>query len=72
MTDIRYLWNKQMNFLGSHLGTKGELMQALRWVESGHIKPLVSKVLPLREIAQAQLAMENDEVVGKIVLKPDS
>ncbi len=71
-TDIRFLWNKQMNFLGSHLGTKAELMQALQWVESGHIKPLVSQVLPLREIAQAQLTMERDEVVGKIVLKPES
>ena len=72
VTDIRFLWNKQMNFLGSHLGTKTELLQALRWVESGHIKPAVSQVLPLREAGQVQLAMEADEVIGKIVLVPDS
>ncbi len=72
VTDIRFLWNKQMNFLGSHLGTKTELLQALRWVESGHIKPTVSQVLPLREAGQVQLAMEADEVIGKIVLVPDS
>ena len=43
--DIRLLWNKQQNYLGSHLGNKGELIDAMRFVESGHIKPVVGEVL---------------------------
>lgn len=69
-TDIRFLWNKQMNFLGSHLGSKAELMDAMRFVESGDIKPVVSQVLPLGEIGRAQEIMENSDVTGKIVLVP--
>ena len=32
--DIRLLWNKQQNYLGSHLGNKGELIDAMRFVEN--------------------------------------
>ncbi len=72
VTDIRYLWNKQMNFLGSHLGNKSELLLALRFVESGQIKPAVSQVFPLSETAHAQTLMETAAEVGKLVLVPDS
>ena len=69
-TDIRFLWNKQQNFLGSHLGTKAELVGAMRFVESGQIKPVVGKVLPLRDVAEGQRLMEQDEASGKIVYVP--
>jgi NADPH:quinone reductase-like Zn-dependent oxidoreductase len=69
-TDLRFLWNKQQNHLGSHLGTKAELMSALRFVESGQIKPVVDRVLPLAEAAQAQTRMESDQAEGKLILVP--
>ncbi len=69
-TDIRFLWNKQMNLLGSHLGNKGELIDAMKFVESGHIRPVVHRTLPLRDAAEAQRIMENAEVQGKLVLVP--
>ena len=64
--DIRLLWNKQQNYLGSHLGNKAELVDAMRFVESGQIKPVVGKVLPLKELGKAQDIMERNEVMGKI------
>jgi alcohol dehydrogenase len=67
-TDIRLLWNKQLNLLGSHMGNKAELMEALRWVESGDIKPVVFLALPLQEAGLAQRAMEDGQVMGKLVL----
>lgn len=70
--DIRLLWNKQQNYLGSHLGNKGELMDAMRFVESGQIKPVVGKVLPLKEMAQAQDLMETATIAGKIAIVPPS
>lgn len=69
-TDIRYLWNKQMNFLGSHLGSKAELADAMRFVETGQIRPVISHVMPLADIGKAQEIMENSDVTGKIVLVP--
>ena len=71
-TDLRFLWNKQLNFLGSHMGNKTDLLEGLRWVESGHIKPVVSHAFPLQEAGTAQTMMENNEVMGKIVLVPES
>ena len=71
-TDLRFLWNKQLNFLGSHLGSKSELMEALPFVERGDIKPVVSQVLPLSEVSRGQEIMGNDEVLGKIIYVPES
>ena len=43
--DIRLLWNKQQNYLGSHLGNKGELIDAMRFVERGLIKPVIDRTM---------------------------
>ena len=72
VTDVRFLWNKQLNFLGSHMGSKAELLDALRFVESGQIEPVVHSVLPLKDVAEGQRIMENNEVVGKIAYVPDN
>ncbi|GAG46918.1 unnamed protein product, partial [marine sediment metagenome] len=68
--DFRFLWNKQLNFMGSHMGNKAELLEALRFVESGDIKPVVSEVMSLQEVGKAQTRMEEGESIGKIVLVP--
>lgn len=69
-TDIRFLWNKQLNFLGSHMGNKAELLEALRFVEQGRIRPVVSQTFPLKDAARAQTLMEGSESIGKLVLIP--
>ncbi|MFQ5880229.1 MAG: zinc-binding dehydrogenase, partial [Dehalococcoidia bacterium] len=69
-TDLRHIFFRQLNVLGSTLGSKAELMEAWRHVISGQIRPVVSQVLPLSEAPRAQSIMESDEVVGKIVLMP--
>jgi NADPH:quinone reductase-like Zn-dependent oxidoreductase len=45
-------------------------MDAMRFVERGLIKPVVGKVLPLREIAHAQELMETNTIAGKIAMIP--
>jgi NADPH:quinone reductase-like Zn-dependent oxidoreductase len=71
-TDLRFLWNKQMNFLGSHMGNKTDLLEGLRWLESGHIKPVVSHAFPLQEAGTAQTMMEKNDVMGKMALVPQT
>jgi len=68
--DLRFLWNKQQNYLGSHFGTTAELVDALAFVRRGLIKPVVMKVLPLEAVTEAHAIMEKDEVIGKLVLTP--
>ncbi|MGZ4431719.1 MAG: zinc-binding dehydrogenase [Gaiellales bacterium] len=70
VTDLRFLWNKQQNLLGSHLASKAELAAALRAVESGSIRPVLDRVLPLRDVPVGQRLMEELKVQGKIVYVP--
>jgi alcohol dehydrogenase len=70
MTDLRFVFNKQLNLLGCHQGSKADLLEAMRWVEAGRIKPVVGEVLPLRDAARAQQMMETGVKIGKVVLQP--
>lgn len=69
--DIRFLWNKQQNYLGSHLGNLAELVDALRFVQTGQIKPVIGNVFPLKEVARGHEVLERGDVLGKIVLVPE-
>jgi NADPH:quinone reductase-like Zn-dependent oxidoreductase len=69
-TDLRFLWNKQQNLLGSHLSNKAELAAALRAVEAGRIKPVIDRVFGLSEVPDAQRLMEDLKVQGKLVYVP--
>ena len=66
-TDLRFLWNKQQNLLGSHVGTRAETEASLARVAAGEIRPAVAEVMPLREASRAQRLMEGRDVCGKIV-----
>jgi len=70
-TDLRHIFFRQLSVIGTTLGNKSELMQALKFVEDGQIKPLVSEVMALSEAGRAQRIMEASDVVGKLVLVPD-
>lgn len=67
--DLRYLWNKQLSFLGSHIGTHREWVECLKLVQQGRIKPPVTKVYPLAETALAQQAMEERRLMGKLAIE---
>jgi NADPH:quinone reductase-like Zn-dependent oxidoreductase len=67
--DLRYLWNKQLTFLGSHIGTHGEWVECLRLVRERKIGPTVTEVYPLAEVARAQARMEGRELMGKIAIR---
>lgn len=66
--DIRHLFVKQISVLGSFMGTKHELLKVLHLVQEGHLRPVVSDILPLKDAAQAQTILENRQHFGKVVL----
>ncbi len=70
-TDLRHIFFRQLSIIGTTLGNKSELMEALKFVERGDIKPLVSETMGLREAGRAQCIMEASDVVGKLVLVPN-
>ncbi|HEX9119399.1 MAG TPA: zinc-binding dehydrogenase [Terriglobales bacterium] len=68
--DLRVLFAKQLSFLGSYMGTMGDLHQVLKHVFSGKIKGVVDSTFPLSEARAAHERMEKSQMFGKIVLKP--
>jgi NADPH:quinone reductase-like Zn-dependent oxidoreductase len=68
--DLRFVFSRQLNILGSYMGTMGELNEVLKHVFGGKLKPVVDRVFPLKEIRAAHEYMEKSEMFGKIVLTP--
>jgi NADPH:quinone reductase-like Zn-dependent oxidoreductase len=66
--DLRFLFSRQLNFLGSYMGTMSELREVLGHVFAGRLKPVVDRTFPLQEARAAHEYMENSQMFGKIVL----
>jgi NADPH:quinone reductase-like Zn-dependent oxidoreductase len=67
-TDIRRLFYNHLTFLGSFMGSKAELLDAMKFIETGAIRAVVDRVLPLREARRAHELMEDRAQFGKLVL----
>lgn len=68
--DLRYLFFKGINILGSTQGTKAELEEVVYWTSKGKIKPLIDTVLPFAHVAKGLELMKNGSHFGKILLTP--
>jgi NADPH:quinone reductase-like Zn-dependent oxidoreductase len=68
--DIRYLFSKSIAILGAFMGCKADLLEVVRCVGEGALRPVVDRTLPLSECAQAHRLIEDRAQFGKIVLLP--
>ncbi len=69
-TDIRYIYGRQLAIHGTWVGTKREMLEVMRLVSSGSVRPVVHAVMPLEQAAEAHRMLERREQFGKIVLVP--
>jgi NADPH:quinone reductase-like Zn-dependent oxidoreductase len=69
--DLRHLFARQLSLVGSYMGSKGELLAAADLFFRGVVSPVVDRVFPLSEIAQAHRHLEASAQFGKIVLMLD-
>ena len=69
-TDLRQVFFRHLNILGSFMGSKAELLEAMKFVNEGKIRAVVDQVLPLSEAREAHELIENRAQFGKVVLKP--
>jgi NADPH:quinone reductase-like Zn-dependent oxidoreductase len=68
--DLNLLFGRHLTLLGSWMGRRAELVEALEFVRTGRLVPVVDRVMPLAEAAQAHRLIEARENFGKIVLVP--
>ena len=68
--DIRLLFSRQFNLLGSFMGNMGEFHEVMKHVFAGRLKPVVDKSFPLREAAAAHEYLAGSNMFGKVILNP--
>jgi len=69
-TDLRHVFYRHLTILGSMMGSKADLLAAMKFIESGQIRAVIDKTLPLAEARQAHGLMEDRAQFGKRVLPP--
>lgn len=68
--DLRHVFFRQLEILGSTMGSKGSMFAILREVEAGTLKPVVDRVLPFTAegAREAHRVLEGRGAFGKIVV----
>ena len=69
-TDLRHVFFRQLQILGSTMGPKGDLFTILDHVAAGRLRPVVDQVYPFAEAPDAHRRLEDRAQFGKIVLTP--
>jgi crotonyl-CoA carboxylase/reductase len=64
--DVRYLWMKQKEILGSHFANAYECLKANELIESGAIRPVLWRTLGFEGVAEAHQLMRDNKHAGKI------
>jgi len=71
-TDLRHVFYRHLTILGSMMGSKADLLAAMKFIESGQIRAVVDRTLPLAEARKAHELIEVRAQFGKVVLDIDS
>jgi len=64
--DVRYLWIKQKEIIGSHFANAYECLKANELIESGQVRPVLWKTLGFDGVAEAHQMMRDNQHAGKI------
>ncbi len=68
--DLNLLFGRHLTLLGSWMGRAADLVEALKFVRTGELKPVVDSVVPLKDAPRAHERIEARQHFGKVVLVP--
>jgi crotonyl-CoA carboxylase/reductase len=66
--DVRYLWMRQKEIIGSHFANAWECNKANELIEQGAIRPVLWKVMGFDGVAEAHQLMRDNRHLGKIAI----
>lgn len=69
VTDVRRVFWNHLKIFGSTLGSRGDFRQLLKFINSAGIRPVIERLLPLWQAAEAQRSLTEEQPFGKIVLQ---
>ena len=68
--DLRYVWSFELQIIGSNSFYDDNLLALMQMIESGTIKPVIDKTVPLEEAAEGLRLIAERKVIGKVVVTP--
>jgi crotonyl-CoA carboxylase/reductase len=66
--DVRYLWMRQKQIIGSHFANAWEANKANELIEQSKIRPVLWRVMPFEGVAEAHQLMRENKHHGKIAI----
>jgi crotonyl-CoA carboxylase/reductase len=66
--DVRYLWLRQKQIIGSHFANAWEATKANELIEQSKIRPVLWRVMPFEGVAEAHQLMRENKHQGKIAI----
>lgn len=67
--DIRLIFWRQLEIIGSTMSNRGEFMDVMRLVWQGKLKPVIDEVIPLSALREGHEKLERGDQFGKIVVQ---
>jgi len=64
--DVRYLWMRQKEILGSHFANAYEALRANGLIEQGKIRPVLWRTMGFEGVAEAHQLLRDNKHLGKI------
>jgi crotonyl-CoA carboxylase/reductase len=64
--DVRYLWMRQKQIIGSHFANAWECTLANKLIETAQIRPVLWQTMPFDKVAEAHQLMKENKHLGKI------
>jgi NADPH:quinone reductase-like Zn-dependent oxidoreductase len=68
-TDLRHVFYRQLQVIGSTMGGLNDLMKPLELIASGRMRTVVGATFGLEDAAEAHRMMEERRALGKIVIR---
>jgi NADPH:quinone reductase-like Zn-dependent oxidoreductase len=69
--DLRHVFFKQLEILGSTMGTRDELVELLRFCAEREVRPVIDSTYPLADAEAALRRLASGEAFGKVVVTRD-
>ena len=64
--DVRYLWMRQKQIIGSHFANAWQANKANQLIEQGKIRPVLWQTMPFEDVANAHQLLRDNKHLGKI------
>jgi alcohol dehydrogenase len=68
--DLRYVWSFELQIIGSNSFYDENLTALMQMIETGAMKPVIDKVVPLDGATEGLRLIADRKVIGKVVVTP--